>query len=116
MCRIRTAWAAGRARLLASGRPDDPRPAEENDRARADPAAAARPRDGPGGRTARAAVDRRGTRRGTAATTAGDPVLVPVSAGATAALGHDRLGVRRGDVWHLNDALIGGTSRSYREP
>ena len=52
----------------------------------------------------------------TAATTAGDPVLVPVSAGATAALGHDRLGVRRGDVWHLNDALIGGTSRSYREP
>ena len=31
------------------------------------------------------------------------------------ALGHDRLGVRRGDTWFLRDALDAGPSRGYRE-
>ncbi len=30
-------------------------------------------------------------------------------------LGHDRLGVRRGDTWFLRDALDAGPSRGYRE-
>ena len=30
-------------------------------------------------------------------------------------LGHDRLGVRRGDTWFLRDALDAGASRGYRE-
>ena len=30
-------------------------------------------------------------------------------------LGHDRIGVRRGDTWFLRDALDAGPSRGYRE-
>ena len=52
------------------------------------------------------------------------PALLPAPAaaaplaaavGVPAALGHDRIGVRRGDTWHLRDALDGGPSRGYRE-
>jgi hypothetical protein len=46
---------------------------------------------------------------------AGGPRLVPSSPASSEALGFDRLGVRRGDTWHLRDALDGGPSRSYRE-
>ena len=38
---------------------------------------------------------------------ASEPVVDP--------LGHDRIGVRRGDTWYLRDALDGGPNRSYRE-
>ena len=45
----------------------------------------------------------------------------PASAQETAStaapfeLGYDRIGVRRGDTWHLRDALDGGPARSYAE-
>ena len=47
---------------------------------------------------------------------ADSPTLTPATRAATPDLGHDRLGLRRGDAWFLRDSLDGGpTSRSYRE-
>lgn len=46
------------------------------------------------------------------------PAAAAPPASAVAApmeLGYDRIGVRRGDTWHLRDALDGGPSRSYRD-
>lgn len=40
---------------------------------------------------------------------------VGTAVGAPAELGYDRIGVRRGDTWHLRDSLDGGASRSYAE-
>jgi hypothetical protein len=58
----------------------------------------------------------------TAAVPLGDAPSAAAAAPARAALrstppdlGHDRIGVRRGDTWFLRDALDGGPSRSYRE-
>ena len=47
---------------------------------------------------------------------AGDvPRLTQATPAATPALGHDRIGVRRGEEWLLRDSLEGGPARSYRE-
>jgi hypothetical protein len=37
------------------------------------------------------------------------------TAAAPRELGYDRIGVRRGDTWHLRDSLEGGPARSYAE-
>ncbi|MCW2613761.1 MAG: copper amine oxidase-like protein, partial [Frankiales bacterium] len=49
----------------------------------------------------------------TALPSATAPVRVQAVAGTT--LGHDRLGVRRGDTWVLSDSLDGSAPRTYRE-
>lgn len=46
---------------------------------------------------------------------ASDLVLSPATPAATAELGHDRIGLLRGDTWYLRDSLDGGPSRTSRE-